>query len=79
MKATMKKIQAHIDEKYGNGKYEFVKGNGYFYFVPGEGIMVWPESLYVFALHQMPLEKWIRFVEIHIDEAIHLEGGSDEG
>ncbi len=68
MKATTKKIQKHIDEKFGPGKFEFVKGRGYFYFVP-EG-NEWPQSIYCNALHQMSLEQWIMCIDSVIEEVL---------
>jgi len=78
MKATLKKINAHLVTltEYGDD-IELIKGNGYFYFsVKPESCLVmneypyWPgpESIHVCHLNHMSLEDWNKHVEWHIKE-----------
>jgi len=40
------------------GDIELVKGNGYFYFA-GDTVSVWAESVYVYRINELSLERWI--------------------
>lgn len=71
MKASMKKINEHIEKKYGKG-IEFVKGRGYFYFSTRTNLFI--ESIYVYALNQMDLDGWIHYVDGNIDDALEDRG-----
>ncbi len=69
MRATLKKIQAHIDTI--DPELEFVKGEGYFYF----SFKDWknatkdePDSLMIYAMNHMTLEEWKVLLADHISE-----------
>ena len=51
-RAAVNKAIAHL------GKIELVKGEGYFYFI-GDDVNVWAESVYVYRLNELTLERWI--------------------
>jgi len=71
MKATLKKINAHLATltEYGDD-IELVKGNGYFYFAvkPSSKALYGPESIFICHLNHMTLEDWIRHITFKINE-----------
>lgn len=77
-RATLKKINDAISARYPGREIEFVKGAGYFYFSGDDGCDLEIESIYTFALNQMPLEKWLERVFDNIDTAIK-ESEFDDG
>lgn len=74
MKATLKKIQQHIDEKYPDLGVQFYKGPGYFYFMGDTYETQNIESIYVPYLNCAPLEWWLDSVDSSIKEMMERFG-----
>jgi hypothetical protein len=57
MRVTLKKVNDAIAAR--GGKEVLVKGVGYFYFADGEAVEWDADSVYVYTLNELPLERWI--------------------
>ena len=70
MRATMKYLNDYLFVY--TDLYEFVKGDGYFYFSHNPDAPMDtpepPESIYVFALHQMSREKWCEHIRWNLKD-----------
>ena len=66
MKTTLKKVNKALDEKFGAGKLELVKGKGYFYFVGPLSSQMVEQGVYTFRIVDIPVDNIVRTAEAKI-------------
>jgi hypothetical protein len=66
MRLTLKRVNKEIAARGGSA--QLIKGEGYFYFAEGEANEWDFDSVYVYTLNELPLERWIQEWQYRRDE-----------
>ena len=65
-RTTLKKVNKALDDKFGAGKLELVKGKGYFYFVGPLSSQMVEQGIYTYSINDISVDNIVRTAETKI-------------